>query len=768
MAPDMRKVIGTAITCRATQVTSLMECNRRYGTKAKEKILDGIVINVITDRSNPTSRVQTYIEGEFDLGNGRSKIAKVHLRYVNLKELPPPPPLQEVLAVEDVPAENPGEDVIAAAYNEVVDTAVQGAIPPLGTHESIIHQNNQIIEALEAALNNSDTDSSATEDDIPVEEVAVPVQEPHVCEAHGVPWYAIPVALVNNPLNGPIPYKEWGLRLPTGTVWRDGVNIDESITRLDVFLQMFPKAQLHDTFVLTNIQLRKKELRETSKGELLKFFGIMILTTRYEFNNRSDLWSDHPPTKYESAAQLGRRTGMSRKRFDDLWTCIRFSMQPDDKPEDITSETYRWMLVDGFIRNFNQHRATNFIPSEKLCVDESFSRWYGQGGNWINHGLPMFVSMDRKPEDGCEIQNTACGKTGIMCQLKLVKTSREAHEEERQEDETGAFAGLNHGTKVLLKLTRPWWMSNRVVVADSYFASVECAKELLRRGMKFAGVVKTSHREFPLQHLQQVEMGERGERYGLVAKNQENEPYLMAFVWLDRERRYFVTSCSSLAEGQPYVRHRWRQLVSDLTTPPERIELTIPQPAAAELFYTSAGKIDQHNRDRQATLGMETKLKTHDWSMRVNMTLLSMCIVDSWRVWTRISQDDRGNQRESQKTFYGNLAAELIDNSFDRVVGNTRNKRRANDDDNPRDEALIDPLTGLARSGEGIHLRRCHKTRKNPNHTAQGRCKVCQAKTRLLCSECAEDNNARGLPWICNPETGRMCFATHRAQEHAH
>jgi hypothetical protein len=96
---------------------------------------------------------------------------------------------------------------------------------------------------------------------------------------------------------------------------------------------------------------------------------------------------------------------------------------------------------------------------------------------------------------------------------------------------------------------------------------------------------------------------------------------------------------------------------------------------------------------------METKLKTHDWSTGVNMTLLSMCIVDSWRVWTRISQDDQGNQRESQKTFYRNLAAKLIDNSFDRVVGNTRNKRRAKDEDYLCDEALADQLTGLAKSG---------------------------------------------------------------------
>jgi hypothetical protein len=31
------------------------------------------------------------------------------------------------------------------------------------------------------------------------------------------------------------------------------------------------------------------------------------------------------------------------------------------------------------------------------------------------------VAIDRKPENGCEIQNACCGRTGIMMALHLVK-----------------------------------------------------------------------------------------------------------------------------------------------------------------------------------------------------------------------------------------------------------------------------------------------------------------------------------------------------------
>ena len=37
--------------------------------------------------------------------------------------------------------------------------------------------------------------------------------------------------------------------------------------------------------------------------------------------------------------------------------------------------------------------------------------------------LPVYIAIDRKPEDGCEIQNACCGKSSTMMQLKLVWTS---------------------------------------------------------------------------------------------------------------------------------------------------------------------------------------------------------------------------------------------------------------------------------------------------------------------------------------------------------
>ena len=69
----------------------------------------------------------------------------------------------------------------------------------------------------------------------------------------------------------------------------------------------------------------------------------------------------------------------------------------------------------------------NYHPSDSIYVNESMPRGYGIGGHWINAGLPQYISIDRNPENGCEIHNAAYGVSRIMVQLKLAKTSSEEY-----------------------------------------------------------------------------------------------------------------------------------------------------------------------------------------------------------------------------------------------------------------------------------------------------------------------------------------------------
>jgi Transposase IS4 len=116
--------------------------------------------------------------------------------------------------------------------------------------------------------------------------------------------------------------------MTTEVTWASGCNVDQRISLRNVFLQMFPPAELSIILRETNNQRQQINKRLMTKGELLKFFGVVILVTKYKFTSRASLWITSPPSKYEACPNFGQ-TGMSHGRLDDIWRCIRFSTQPE-------------------------------------------------------------------------------------------------------------------------------------------------------------------------------------------------------------------------------------------------------------------------------------------------------------------------------------------------------------------------------------------------------------------------------------------------------
>ena len=45
----------------------------------------------------------------------------------------------------------------------------------------------------------------------------------------------------------------------------------------------------------------------------------------------------------------------------------------------------------------------------------------------------MYIAIDRKPENGCEIQDACCGKSQVMISIKIVTTAEEEHHNVAQE-----------------------------------------------------------------------------------------------------------------------------------------------------------------------------------------------------------------------------------------------------------------------------------------------------------------------------------------------
>jgi hypothetical protein len=104
-------------------------------------------------------------------------------------------------------------------------------------------------------------------------------------------------------------------------------------------------------------------------------------------------------------------------------------------------------------------------------------------------------------------------------------------------------------------------------------------------------VVKSAYSQYLKTYLEKIVMPQCGTCAGLQTRHciDDVDMDLLVFVFCDKDRHYFISSCSSLSATQQ---------LDDVDTDAdlERLMLTIHQPKAASIYYRTCGKIDQHNR----------------------------------------------------------------------------------------------------------------------------------------------------------------------------
>ena len=107
--------------------------------------------------------------------------------------------------------------------------------------------------------------------------------------------------------------------------------------------------------------------------------------------------------------------------------------------------------------------------------------------------------------------------------------------------------------------------------------------------MRFIGLVKTASKQFSMAYLQGLYFEKQVEWKGL--RNATTSMY--AFVWVDRNRRYFITNPYSLSRRFLYTRVRKRQVAPiESQEPRVQVEFTINQPKAAKMYYNTCGNIN--------------------------------------------------------------------------------------------------------------------------------------------------------------------------------
>lgn len=197
----------------------------------------------------------------------------------------------------------------------------------------------------------------------------------------------------------------------------------------------------------------------------------------------------------------------------------------------------------------------------------------------------------------------------------------------------------------------------------------------------------------------------------------------MACVWADRERQYFVSTCSTTNPGKEINRWRWWQCDETPNATPERENILLPQPQVVQVYYDGASKIDQHNHHRQDSLNLEKKLQMNAWERRTNVSIFAMIVVDSFYLFCGVHG---GVTKVSARSYYEQLAEQLIENDYD-CMSLCRHHEEVDELERAlmaQGAPMLDPVKQLTAPTPTKR----HK-KNNPKHRVQGRCMVCTKLT---------------------------------------
>ena len=150
----------------------------------------------------------------------------------------------------------------------------------------------------------------------------------------------------------------------------------------------------------------------------------------------------------------------------------------------------------------------------------------------------------------------------------------------------------------------------------------------------------------------------RTELHVLIEKDENGDATKMAVMSIDRTRHYFIATRGSM-ESAPVRRTRWQQgLDQDADAKLTAIEFNCPKVISD--YHSSASKIDLHNRFCHQHLRLTSTWKTQHFDVRVNLSVLSMVIINSFLAYYDATLD-----AIQQHKLYMQLAEELIDNNWD-------------------------------------------------------------------------------------------------------
>eukprot|EP00731_Ephydatia_muelleri_P002693 Em0001g2693a len=206
---------------------------------------------------------------------------------------------------------------------------------------------------------------------------------------------------------------------------------------------------------------------------------------------------------FKPAKRFKEKTGMSKNRWEEIRSALGFWEGNGDFIYEKEKED-EWYRVRKLFELWNENMDNSFIASDTMVCDECMCRWLAD-----DFYGPSVTKMPLKPEGvGFLIKAAACGRS-------------------------------------------------RIIFGDSWFASVPCAIELLKRGLYFTGIVKGRSSEFSKTFFHESAFDSDSKR-GETRTLHSNTEYgaMMAHCWYEPGPDKPSKPAHSALPDQPWPRLR--------------------------------------------------------------------------------------------------------------------------------------------------------------------------------------------------------------------
>ena len=296
---------------------------------------------------------------------------------------------------------------------------------------------------------------------------------------------------------------------------------------IEYFFQMLPLAYIRTCVAPTNEVLVQRRQRRTSLAELLHIIAAMIMMSRYSGLCSDEVWEHIPFIK--------------QRRYHTVLNALVFPPREND--------TSTFHEVNGFIDAFNKRRERGFTPGGCLCADECMCEWQGKDQRFID-GCPHITKIIRKPKSvGIEIKAVCDVLTGICVSIELMAG--------KDEMRTRPFSSISAGCGQMLRMTKPWHGTGRVVVGDSAFASVKSAVHMRKQaGLHFVGMVKTASARYPKQFFNARKATQPHGTHDTCRATVEGVP-MFACAWYDKKTKMVISTTGTTRQGKPHGKKHW-------------------------------------------------------------------------------------------------------------------------------------------------------------------------------------------------------------------